>query len=197
MPDAAVDEILLETEQRLPKAFARIHERKHRLADYEYVQTNLRAADIVSDIIFQKTFTRFYKLRGSQAFRSHFFAVFAESKSEDLVSFDHVLARIHEGCRQVHPSFSSKIVASFDPHRPVYDSEVLKRLGLRTNHVSDPATRLRTASERYRKIIDFFDVAMAKTATTRMVGKFDCEFPEYVHFTPTKKLDLILWQARD
>jgi hypothetical protein len=196
MPVRSADDILKALESGLTSTLHRLRERQHRLADYHDIQLSFGTVNVAEDHGFRRKFTTFYRLRGSKTFSDHFFGIFEELKGAQAPTFRDALTAIYARCQQVHPSFSSKIIATIDPSQPVYDSEVLKRLHLSAYFVSDPEARLLKVEERYQKITEFYLHAKSNAAAKRIASAFDVEFSEFTHFTPTKKLDLILWQAR-
>jgi hypothetical protein len=56
--------------------------------------------------------------------------------------------------------------------------------------------RLREAQTAYREIEQFFTSALQSNTVRDLNAEIDRRFGDFAHFTPTKKLDLLLWQWR-
>jgi hypothetical protein len=59
-----------------------------------------------------------------------FYGLMARAKHQDL-PFHEVLHALHDATGRHEASFASKLVATFDPSKPVIDAVVLKNVGLR------------------------------------------------------------------
>jgi len=160
------------------------------LAKYDLLQRRLRATNVANDGDYQRAYKAFYVVRKPQAFTDVYFSILEREKNNSAVSFETLLFELHHRFGKVESSFTSKLVASIDPNKPVDDSNVRESLGL-----SAPTGNLLQAICNYRCI------TQAATALTRYDGiamlreSFDEAFPDYRHFTDTKKLDLFLWQC--
>lgn len=194
----AVDErltatILNELQLSLDAIFQRMPVK--RLYQYDTLQNTLHHTNVASDEKYQRTFADFYKLRGSTAFRHLYFSILEKEKSDSDLDFRRVLQVIFEGCTKVHPSFTSKLLATIDPNLPVYDREVLIRLWLSRFAGGTTDARLNRAVDRYQSINRFHRRAKEHLIFPILIAAFNLRFPAFSHFTPTKKLDLMLWQS--
>lgn len=186
-------DILIELRSNLPAIFKRMP--ANRLAQYDRLQKTLHTTDVSIDDGYQRDFADFYKLRGSQSFRQSYFGLLNAEKARKNFDFVRVLQAILDCCNQVHASFASKLLATVNANLPVYDREVLKRLRLSNYAGGSIAVRMRRGAERYQAICRFHDLAKNDPLFSLLVGEFNGAFPEFAHFTSTKKLDLILWQS--
>lgn len=170
---------------------------ENQIGAYARLVDTLRTTDVSIDADYQRTFSYFYRLRlRPPALKSFYFGLLNDNKNRPDLTFTQVIAAIFEKCSQVHPSFSSKLVATINPNVPVYDSHVLTLLGIRNNWQSKPArVRMERAIEAYSTIESFFAGALCSPTTDGLIKRFDARFPSYAHFSRTKKLDLYLWQG--
>lgn len=98
---------------------------------------------------------------------------------------------------RLEASFSSKLVATIRPDKPIYDKYVRQNLSL-----AAPAGHL-PPEIRIWKFLDLNFSIEAKTNTLvqhasfqELRDAFDDKFSSYAHVTDIKKLDLFLWQHR-
>lgn len=82
-----------------------------------------------------------------------------------------------------------------EPEQPIWDSAVLSALNM-----SPPAGTSRyyqqDVCDLYARIEDWYRT-MKKSATGKQwIRAFDRAFPQYRHFSGTKKLDFLLWGNR-
>jgi hypothetical protein len=89
---------------------------------------------------------------------------------------------------------ASKVIASLDPTKPVYDSVVRGHLGL-----SHPAGDMRKAIAIYQQLRERIAVLGNQRRILAALRDFDKEFPQFRNgrfLSKTKKLDLLLWQMK-
>ena len=159
------------------------------LARYDWLQQQLRATNVAEDREYQDAYRAFYVVRRPRSFTDVYFSILESEKNNLAVSFETILLELNHSFGRVESSFSSKIVASINPDRPVDDSNVRESLGLRS-----PSGNLLQA------ICNYQCITRAASALTRhddfatLRESFNEAFPDYIHFTDTKKLDLFLWR---
>ena len=91
------------------------------------------------------------------------------------------------------PSFSSKLVATLNPSKPVWDSVVLKHFELKPP--ANNKERLQKILNVYKEIEKKYAGLLASAEGKEMILEFDKKFPSS-GITELKKLDLIIWQIR-
>ena len=164
------------------------------LAKYCWLQAELRQRDVSNNAEFQRRFNGFYVVRRNREWRQMFFRLL-ERRKAGAVSFGSTLRTLHEKTGRVEASFASKLVATIDPLQPVIDSVVLKNVGLRL----PPAgtfRRLERTVELHDKLSTRYLDFLGTDAGQFVVARFDATYPK-AGVTDVKKLDLVLWQARD
>lgn len=182
--------------------FARISPLKH-LAKYDLLQNRLRLIDVscqsTESLEYQKTFNGYYRMRQRpEKWYQDFFASLESHKHNASITLAEVLQRFHTVHSRVELSFSSKFVATIRPELPVFDSEVAERMGLKKPAQYLPAEeRIRKSENLYRQLNEELNALLSnRQYTSELQPRFDVAFPAYTHFTPMKKLDLMLWQWR-
>ncbi len=167
------------------------------LERYNYLQRTLLKDGGALNPDFQRAFKSFYRVRRSDGWCEMFFTILDREKHNLAVSFRDVLAEIHCGTKRVEASFASKLVATINANRPVWDRHVLDNMGLKPPHWSrNPSRRLRRCEKLYEGIRTSTSRTIRKSEFEEWRSQFDDEFPQFSHFTDIKKLDLLLWQSR-
>ena len=164
------------------------------LEKYNYIMHNLRKTDVSSDKEFQKKYNGFYRMRQrSSDYYQRYFSFLEQNKNTE-VSFEKTLKYFDEKLSRIEASFSSKLVATIDPTKPVWDEFVLKNLGLSKpkNHSKN---RIEQTIELYHEIEHKYKEFLLTNKGKDLLIEFDRFFPD-TDLTDTKKLDLLLWQSR-
>ena len=177
--------------------FERISIKK--LADYEQTQTRLRMTNVFTDFSYQRVYKSFYVMgRRSVAWYEFYFGLLEREKRNQSLTFESVLRTTLNETGRVEPSFSSKLVATVRPELPVYDEMVRVNLAIQKPRPFKPADiRFTDALLAYEKIQAFYEVALPSNCFDALRFEFDRRFPDFTHFTDTKKLDIMLWQWRN
>ncbi len=174
-----------------------IQQSLERLADglgrYQWLQAKVLKCDASTDCAFQRRFTAFYRVRRNPEWRREFFSLMEESKRGGI-SFSEALQAIHRSTRRIEASFSSKLVATLDPSKPVIDKFVLRCFELRLPYWGS-AGRVENTIELYEKLCLKYDGFMTSPDGVRIRNMFDERYPN-ANIVDIKKMDLVLWQIR-
>ena len=103
--------------------------------------------------------------------------------------------------RKIEVSFSSKLIAVVDPTRPIWDSNVLGKLGCAQEWddvaKKTPAERIERAVQIYNCMDKAYDKFIASEEGRACIGKFDRILPRYKDkLSNVKKVDYILWGTK-
>jgi len=149
---------------------------------------------------FQRVFSSFYRVRRNEKWKSDFFAFFARvSRDRDsLPSFEEILKEVFDKTQRVEASFCSKMLATIDPTKPIWDRLVCEFIfGHRITLTGTPETKIGRAVEWYQKITDWYDRNLPKA--NDVIRKFDQkfadsqEFSDWTKISTTKKIDFLIW----
>ena len=106
---------------------------------------------------FQRMFNGYYKVRRNENWQKEYYAIFTEAKKNpENYTFERILRKLHEKTRMIEASFSSKMLATIDPSKPIWDQYVLKNLGLQLKG-KDAESKLKNAIDLYSKIEDWYN----------------------------------------
>jgi hypothetical protein len=151
--------------------------------------------DVSVNIDFQRKYNAFYRVqRRKESWYKDYYALMQRLK-ETKPAFPDVLDAIHAASGRYEPSFSSKLVATIDPSKPVWDVHVLGN----TNH-SAPSyankAKMSLAKAAYASMEDWYATFLQSPEGKLCVSEFDRLVPNHQGFTSLKKVDFILWQTR-
>lgn len=167
------------------------------LLKYEKIMERFSQVDVSRDEEFQRTFNGFYRVRRRKPDFYKALYSFLESHKNKKITFAEVLQYFYERFGRLEASFSSKIVATINPDMPIWDSEVLKRLKIKTPaYTLTPTERFNQTVEKYNQIIQWYRDYMDTEEAKKMIEAFDKEIG-VPNITTTKKIDFILWQTRE
>ena len=165
------------------------------LDGYAQIQRATRETDVSSDAAFQRLYNRFYRVRRNAEWQSAYYEIMQREKAGAVLSFEDILREMHERTGNVEASFTSKMVATLDPGRPIWDSIVLEKLGLRLKGTTAQA-KLENAISVYESIVGWYADYLATEDAARNIALFDELLPDYAWLTPVKKVDFLLWSSR-
>jgi hypothetical protein len=186
---------MLEHRERI---FERIVTRVEALRTYNETLLRLQTTNVARDREYQRLYNRFYRVRQkSPEWYTHYFDILEQEKGNPDIAFKDVLENLFLKFARVEPSFSSKLVATIRPDAPVYDSLVLKNLGIRQPRSwRDGGTRLEESNRAYEAIEAFHRESISSGEFAQLEREFDQHLSQFAHLTRTKKLDILLWQWR-
>lgn len=164
------------------------------LEKYNYIMHNLRKTDVSIDKEFQKKYNGFYRMRqrSSEYYQTYF--SYLELMKNSVITFEDTLKYFERQLGRIEASFTSKLVSTIDPCKPVWDEFVLKNLGLsKPKNYSN--NRIEQTIELYYKIEHIYKEFLLTNEGKNLLIEFDRFFPD-TDLTDTKKLDLLLWQSR-
>lgn len=169
------------------------------LGKYEKIMKGLYKTNVAEDEKFQKAFNNFYKIRQRKKdFYDYYYKLLEEKKNKKAgITFKEIINAIYKNTNEVHASFASKLVATINPDKPIWDSVVLQNLGLvkpksstgnRTNEITEIVCL-------YDKICDWYAQKLNTADSIKAIQLFDEKFPKN-NISNVKKIDFILWQVR-
>ncbi len=163
------------------------------LPEYEYIMKNVHKTDVSRDENFQRKFNHFYKVRRNEKWRKKYYEIFEKNKArKDEVTFENILCNIYVFTDTTEASFASKMLATLNPDKPIWDSRVLDFLGFKPIGKGD-SDRQDSMIEIYRKMEDWYRKYLHTAEAEENIRVFDEMLPEYAWISDTKKIDYIIW----
>lgn len=163
------------------------------LEQYRYIISQWENIDVSTNKAFQTKFNGYYRIRRNKEWREYYYSLFQRGKSERL-SFADIITYLYENTGNVEPSFSSKMYATLNADRPIWDQYVLKNLNLKL--VGKGEKRLQNAIVLYAKIEDWYKDFLRTPDGRNCIIAFDKALPSYAWISDTKKIDCFLWGMR-
>jgi len=153
----------------------------------------MEMAEDIDNPEFQRKFTYFYRLRRDEGWRRKYYSLMKECQGRKNLDFGMIQLRLWQATGNIESSFSSKMLATLDPCKPIWDANVLKMLGLKAPVRGTPEVRMSLAVVIYNKICRWYEEFMKTEMAAEMITRFDQELPEMRGISAVKKIDFILW----
>lgn len=171
------------------------------LDKYKYIMNSVNKVDVSSDEDFQSRFNNFYVLNGTGAspeWKAAYYAYFQEVKNNpDKQTLETIIRHFYEDenvppynaavNKRIELSFSSKMLATIQPNKPIWDSHVSRFLDTR-----DPKD-IAEAIKKYTDLENLYKSFLNTPDADNWIAAFDSAFPEYKWISKTKKIDFIIW----
>ena len=160
--------------------------------------------DKIGTVDYQKNFTTYYRVRRDGAWLARFYAYLDEKKDCKTLSFREVLETLSswehavkksEKCPNgiastIEVSFSSKLLATVNPRYPIWDSQVVRALGI---VVEEGENKIDSYVRAYAELTEEIARFIASDAGKKAIALFDRQFPNYTWVSDYKKIDFYLW----
>ena len=164
------------------------------LDKYEMIMRLAMSTDVSCDPGFQRAFNAFYRIRRNVTWRKHYYGLFEQAKVKHYGFADVIRVLFHE-TGNVECSFSSKMIATIDPNKPIWDQYVLQNLGLVLNGKTSHE-RVENAIGVYESIENWFAEYMQTEEALENITVFNRMLPSYAWLSDVKKIDFLLWSKR-
>ena len=163
---------------------------------YLALMDQVEKVNVSTDAVFQRAYNGFYRVQRRQAsWYSTYYNIMEQLKGSKP-TFGDILDRVYEVTGRYEPSFSSKLVATLCPDKPVWDKHVLSNIKQKAPAYSS-RTKIHDAKLRYADIENWYQTFLPSDDGVNWIKQFNELIPEHNKLTDLKKVDLILWQMRD
>ena len=164
------------------------------LESYADIMNYVRQTDVEKDMYFQRTFNAFYRVRRNEEWRKEYYHLFEELKDK-TPSFKYIIRYMFEKTGNIEASFSSKMLATLCPEKPIWDRYVVENLGLKLEGKSKEE-QLNNAIRLYTDIEKWYEKFLETEKAKECIKAFDEALPDYRWINPIKKIDCFLWSIR-
>lgn len=169
---------------------------KNGLKKYVDIMEYLHSTDVSKNIEFQKMYNHFYRMRqrNPEFYQTYYDYMERMKCNASTLTFEEVFFYIQKETNRCEASFSSKLLATLNPDKPVWDMFVLENLGVKKIQ-SSAKNREQKIVEAYQQICQWYNDFLGCEEASLILQIFDEMFPN-VKITDTKKVDFFLWQHR-
>ena len=164
------------------------------LDKYQFIMEQVNKTDISIDAEFQRTFNGFYIVRRNEEWRKAYYEYF-ESVKKGAPTFTSILIHLYECTGNIEPSFSSKMLTTIFPDKPIWDRYVVQNLNMELKGRTKQE-RLENAIVLYTDIERWYADFLQTDKAKECIEVFDHVMPDYKHISSIKKIDSILWSIR-
>lgn len=164
------------------------------LDKYQYIMDNVREVDVSIDVNFQRIFNGFYIVRRNADWRKVYYDYF-ESVKGSKPTFVDIITYLYEQTGHIEPSFSSKMLATLIPEKPIWDRYVVQNLDISLEG-NTREEKLANAISLYSEIEKWYAEFLVSDKGKECIEKFDAMLPEYKWISGVKKVDTVLWSIR-
>lgn len=183
--------------QDIERALDNLEKRARDIQHYVNIMDKVWNVNVAYDYEFQREYNSFYKVRRNAEWREKYFNLFEKCKKRENLSFGFVLEELYFETGRVEASFASKMLASLNDKMPIWDSQVLNRMGIVPSKKGGQQ-KIDETKALYDSVVDWYENLRAdKDKYEEYVSSFDNRFPDYIFISPTKKIDFILWAMGD
>ena len=162
------------------------------LVTYCEIMNWFKETDVSKDYKFQRRYKGFYRVRRDDDWAKIYFDYFQKVKNTNI-TFKEIINYLFEQTGRVEASFASKMLATINPNMPIWDQEVLDKLGFKQTYQYNKDKQLKDAIDNYERIVNWYK----DNITSNYIEEFDTNFPDYKHISKVKKIDFILWGVRN
>ncbi len=147
---------------------------------------------------FKKKFNGFYRIGiRSEKWYSNFYFLFGEFLKGENHNFSLCLNYLYTTTGKIEPSFCSKLIHTFNPNLPIWDSFILRSLGFNVPNLKNSNKKIDICVKIYNMICREFKTHLDDSGVKAAIEDFDKEFSDYKsEISDVKKLDFILWSNR-
>ena len=137
----------------------------------------------------------FYRVRRNAEWGKCYYKIFEQAKKEHYFFAD-VIGCLYVETGNIEASFSSKMIATIDPNKPIWDQYVLQNLGLELKG-KNPRERVENAILIYDRIERWYKDYLTTEEARKNIKEFDRWLPSYSWIPDIKKIDYLLWSKRE
>lgn len=164
------------------------------LDKYRYIMDHVLEVDISKDKDFQRVFNGFYIVRRNEEWREIYYDYFERMKDKE-VSFSEIINYLYEKTGNIEPSFSSKMLATIDSQKPIWDRYVVQNLNIKLDG-GTKEEKIENAIQLYAEMEKWYAEYMASDDGKACIQGFNDALPTYKWVSDIKKIDALLWSIR-
>lgn len=153
----------------------------------------LKTLDKTFDDDYKKNFNAYYGVRRNEDWRKVYYTFFKKNKNNKNIIFEEIIRYLHNNpkVQNIEPSFSSKMLATINPDKPIWDKYVLEAFDLKQKKKED-VEKIEEAIDIYKQIEDNYKELLKNKEVQETIKQIRKILKED-KLTDTKILDYIIW----
>lgn len=159
------------------------------LDKYRYIMEQVSITNVAVDTDFQRTFNGFYIVRRNESWRKSYYEYF-ESVKNGKPTFENIITYLYESTGNIEPSFSSKMLATILPEKPIWDRYVVQNLNMQLTGATKEE-KLKNAILLYADMEKWYADFLETEKGQECISEFDRVLPDYKGISSIKKIDSI------
>lgn len=164
------------------------------LDKYQYILEQCQKTDVSKDGEYQRIFNGFYIVRRNEVWRKCFYDYF-ESIKNGTPTFAEIITHLYVHTGNIEPSFSSKMLATICPQKPIWDRYVVQNLDIQLTGATKDE-KLKNAVVLYNDMEKWYEDFLQASKGKECIDTFNRVLPDYKWISNIKKIDSILWSVR-
>ena len=144
---------------------------------YKMIIENVRKVDVSADLDFQRTYNGFYRIRRNAEWRAAYYGLFEEIKNSNP-TFEQIIRTLYRDTGNIEASFSSKMLATVDVNKPIWDRYVASNLCLNLKGKTKDE-QLECAIDLYNQMICWYEDFVKTENGKECSAEFNKILPDY------------------
>ena len=161
---------------------------------YKQIMEMVWKTDVSTNPDFQRTFNAFYRVRRNAEWRKAYYNLFEKAKDSNP-SFEFIIRTIYKATGNIEASFASKMLATINPEKPIWDRYVVQNLCLNLKGKTK-ADQLDCAVDLYDQMVNWYGDFLQTENGMDCIAEFNRILPGYTWMSDVKKIDFFLWSIR-
>lgn len=164
---------------------------------YTFLQNNLYRVNVANNEEYKNNYKIFYRIaRKGSSFCEQYFSIMENLKNIKNIDIKTIFDHVYTIKNTNEISFSSKMLHSINPNFPIWDSIVTKgHFKINVSYYKYKANK-NLLCEKYLEYTSQFEEYKLSDNGKMLIDLFNKRYPN-INISDTKKIDFILWQARD
>ena len=162
---------------------------------YKMIIEHVRKVDVSADLDFQRTYNGFYRIRRNAEWRAAYYGLFEEIKNSSP-TFEQIIRALYRDTGNIEASFSSKMLATVDVNKPIWDRYVAGNLCLNLKGKTKDE-QLECAINLYNQMACWYEDFVKTENGIECIAEFNKILPNYAWMSDVKKIDFYLWSKRE
>ncbi len=157
---------------------------------YCKIMQRVKSVDVSKDIIFQSQYNGFFKVRRNYEWRRIFYELLESLKTQPA-NFTTIITTLFEKTGSIEAVYSSKMLTTLNPNKPILDNFILQRLGMQLIG-KNKYEQLQNSIALYDEIEKWYDEYLCTEDAKECIDVFDRILPEFKWLSNIKKVEFFL-----